>query len=145
MCGVEEATEALYMCTQKSCCKFGEIRCLGCGRQSHRNFKDHSFEIAQDHIKPVDPSVIEQHINDGLQLVQATLARHKDKQLEMRRTMINTTGAGLGAMAAGTLQAMEAGVYLSYVTGTLASTMGAAGALGGIVIAAQETIIHTMR
>eukprot|EP01083_Nonionella_stella_P087154 242324_1 len=145
MCSVEEATEALYMCTQKSCCKFGEICCLGCGQQSHRNFKDHSFDITQDHIKLVDPSVIEQHINDGLQLVQATLARHNDKQLETRRTMINTTGTGMGMMAVGTLQVMETGVYLSAVTGTLASTMGAAGALGGIVIAAQETIIHTMR
>eukprot|EP01083_Nonionella_stella_P087155 242327_1 len=78
VCQIDTTEEALYMCTNQSCSTFGEIFCQVCGQQSHRyRSKDHAFEIEQNHIKRVDPSVIEKHINDGLRLVQTTLAQHK--------------------------------------------------------------------
>eukprot|EP01083_Nonionella_stella_P087153 242323_1 len=136
----------LYICTKKDCPKFGDIFCEGCGQRSHRSKKiKHSFEIGQDHIKLVDPSVIDKYVNDGLRLVRRTLARHKDKQLETRRVMIEAAASGGGMMGVISLQLAESAFSAGSMTVAAGVLGGATGAIGGIFIAAQETIIHTMR
>eukprot|EP01083_Nonionella_stella_P221616 791598_1 len=137
-CEDEKSTEPLYMCTNKSCSKLGDIFCRDCGQLSHRS-KDHSFEIEDDHIKVVDSSVIQEHINNGLEIVKTALALYNDKKKEIRRTF---TQAGVGTVA--TMGTLSSGLVLGFIYFS-AGMVGFAGAYGGVYIAGLETIIQTRR
>eukprot|EP01084_Bolivina_argentea_P170547 295524_1 len=163
---VSEAEEPLYMCVMQNCSKYGEPLCEDCGISAHKR-KNHKFILTQDHIKPINLTVMQQNINNGSVIMQQTFAPQHNIKAESERAKIAISTASLAnpmiiaAHASHTYAFYNGNSILSWLNwinqpdtmkatiqeltnNPLLSQQQLAG-VGAVLIAAQETIIHTRR